>query len=139
MMSSTSLNDDRIRKNSSDKINNEIDNTTSRSIENYRHRPSAEIVKRIRQLNKEWDVERTLELNASLIALSGILLAARKDKRWLILPLLVTSFLALHAVQGWCPPLPILRRMKFRTMKEIDQEKFALLSLLEQRKNRNAS
>jgi hypothetical protein len=31
-----------------------------------------------------------------------------------------------HSVQGWCPPLPILRHFKIRTSKEIEQEKYAL-------------
>jgi hypothetical protein len=34
-----------------------------------------------------------------------------------------------HAVQGWCPPLPILRRMGFRTAREIDTERTALKAL----------
>jgi len=135
-MNTNSLNEDRVRKNTADKINTEIDDDTARSIAYYKRRSSVEIAKRIKQLNNEWDVERVLELNASLIALSGIILAARKNKRWLILPVIVTSFLAMHAIQGWCPPLPVLRKLKFRTVKEIDQEKFALLSLLEENKGR---
>ncbi|MFD1862997.1 hypothetical protein [Planococcus chinensis] len=35
-----------------------------------------------------------------------------------------------HAIQGWCPPLSVIRRMSVRTMKEIDQEKEALQELL---------
>lgn len=31
-----------------------------------------------------------------------------------------------HAIQGWCPPLPILRKLNIRTSKEIEQEKYAL-------------
>jgi hypothetical protein len=34
-----------------------------------------------------------------------------------------------HAVQGWCPPVPILRRMGFRTIYEIEQERRELLAL----------
>jgi hypothetical protein len=29
-------------------------------------------------------------------------------------------------VQGWCPPIPVLRRLGFRTAFEIDQERQAL-------------
>jgi hypothetical protein len=32
----------------------------------------------------------------------------------------------MHAVQGWCPPVPVLRKMGIRTRSEIDREKFAL-------------
>jgi hypothetical protein len=56
-------------------------------------------------------------------------LGATVDKRWLTLPALVTAFLFQHAVQGWCPPLPILRRLGFRTSREIETERYALKAL----------
>ena len=46
-----------------------------------------------------------------------------------LLPALVTGFLFQHAVQGWCPPVPLFRRMGVRTRPEIDREKFALKAL----------
>jgi hypothetical protein len=41
----------------------------------------------------------------------------------------VLTFLFQHAVQGWCPPLPVLRRLGVRTRKEIDRERYALKAL----------
>jgi hypothetical protein len=38
-----------------------------------------------------------------------------------------------HGVQDWFSPLPILRRLGVRTRGEIDREKYALKSLLDQR------
>jgi hypothetical protein len=38
----------------------------------------------------------------------------------------VLSFLLLHSIQGWCPPVPVLRRLGVRTRREIDRELFAL-------------
>jgi hypothetical protein len=35
----------------------------------------------------------------------------------------------MHAVQGWCPPVPVLRRLGFRTASEIDHERYALKAL----------
>ena len=84
---------------------------------------------RLRELDEEWDVERTLEANASTLAFTGVVLAAAVDRRWLALPALVTAFLFQHAVQGWCPPIPILRRLGFRTAREIDTERAALKAL----------
>lgn len=81
---------------------------------------------RLAELDREWDTERTLELNASLLALSGAILGRFVNRKWLYLSMGVTGFLAQHAVQGWCPPLPVLRRMGFRTRKEIEQERSAL-------------
>jgi hypothetical protein len=39
---------------------------------------------------------------------------------------LVAGFLLQHAVQGWCPALPIVRALGFRTSREIDAERSAL-------------
>ncbi|HEX8886849.1 MAG TPA: hypothetical protein VF797_20360, partial [Noviherbaspirillum sp.] len=80
------------------------------------------------QLDKEWDVERMLEANGSTLALTGLVLGATVNKKWLILPGIVLPFLLQHALQGWCPPLPVLRRLGIRTRSEIDREKYALLA-----------
>ncbi len=45
------------------------------------------------------------------------------------MPLLVSGFLFQHAIEGWCPPVPILRRLGFRTSYEIDEERQALKAL----------
>lgn len=84
---------------------------------------------RLDELDREWDVERTLEANASTLAFTGVVLAATVDRRWLAVPAVVTAFLFQHATQGWCPPLPILRRLGFRTASEIEQERHALKAL----------
>ena len=44
-------------------------------------------------------------------------------------PLVVGGFLLQHAVQGWCPPLPVFRRYGVRTQTEIDDERYALKAL----------
>ncbi len=85
-----------------------------------------QIDSRLKKLDREWDTERTLELNASILAFSGVLLGKLVDRRWFYLSLGVTGFLAQHALQGWCPPLPVLRRLGVRTRKEIEQERSAL-------------
>jgi hypothetical protein len=41
----------------------------------------------------------------------------------------VTGFLLQHALQGWCPPVPLLRKTGVRTMREIDIERYALKAL----------
>ena len=66
---------------------------------------------------------------APSLSLAGIALAAFCDRRWLALPVVVQSFFLQHAVQGWCPPVPILRELGVRTQSEIDQERYALKAL----------
>ena len=41
----------------------------------------------------------------------------------------VAFFLLVHAVWGWCPPTPILRRLGLRTRAEIDYDRYALKNL----------
>ena len=121
---------DRVRKTTSEKVNKEIDHQTEENIRYYAAKDAATIRARLNELDKEWDIERTLELNASLVALGGIILAAGVNKKWLILPAIVTGFLAQHAIQGWCPPLPLFRKLGVRTQKEIEAERHALLDAL---------
>ena len=63
------------------------------------------------------------------MAFAGVALGWSGDRRWLLLPALVTGFLFQHAIQGWCPPVPVLRRLGFRTADEINQERFALKAI----------
>ena len=70
-----------------------------------------------------------LETNAAALALTGLVLGAVRGRRWLLLPGLVLPFLLQHALQGWCPPIEIIRRLGVRTRREIDREKVALKAL----------
>lgn len=118
----------RVPEHTSQEVNRRIEAQIAESIRWHAVHPEA-IDGRLRELDREWDTERTLEANASTLALTGVVLGATVDKRWLALPAVVTAFLFQHAVQGWCPPLPILRRLGFRTMREIDTERYALKAL----------
>jgi hypothetical protein len=78
---------------------------------------------------REWDVERVLQANASTLVLLGLVLGAKVDRRFLLLPTAVLGFFGLHALQGWCPPVPILRRRGIRTAREIERERYAIKAL----------
>lgn len=88
-----------------------------------------QIAARLRELDEEWDTERAIDANAAVRGFMGVALAASRDQRWLLLPAVVTGFLFQHAIQGWCPPVPILRRLEFRTSYEIEEERRALKAL----------
>ncbi len=109
-------------------VNRQIQDEVAASVRWYAAHPEG-IDRRLRELDQEWDTERMLEANAATLAFAGVALGATVDKRRLALPALVTAFLFQHAVQGWCPPLPILRRLGFRTAREIDEERYALKAL----------
>ncbi len=90
---------------------------------------SVAIARRLDELDHEWDIERAIEANASTLAFLGVLLGFFVHPYWLLLPAAVTLFLLQHALQGWCPPVPVLRRLGFRTVYEIEQERQALKAL----------
>jgi len=115
----------RVRESTAEAANRRIEGQIDRNVYYFADHPE-EIGRRLEELDEEWDIERALEANAAAIALGGVLLGAFADRRFLVLPALVTGFLLQHALQGWCPPVPLLRRRGFRTENEIDRERYAL-------------
>lgn len=120
---------DRVRENTPAEINARIDAETRASVREYSARGLPEITARITELDREWDVERVLETNAAALALTGLVLGTTRDRRWLLLPGIVLPFLLQHALQGWCPPIEVIRRLGIRTRREIDRERVALKAL----------
>jgi hypothetical protein len=120
---------DRVRRVGSKEANRRVDEEIEGSVRAFAHKDAAAMGSRIRELEREWDIERAIEANASSLALVGLALGAFVNRRWLLLPAAVAGFLLQHALQGWCPPVPVLRRLGFRTRQEIDREKSALKAL----------
>ncbi len=116
---------DRVPAQSDPKVNDQLRKDYEARIAEFAAHPDR-IDERLEELDREWDIERAIEANAATVALAGLALGATMDRRWLVLPALVTGFLMQHALQGWCPPVPILRSMGFRTASEIDRERYAL-------------
>ncbi|HEY0355438.1 MAG TPA: hypothetical protein VGC29_04490 [Flavisolibacter sp.] len=77
-------------------------------------------------MNKEWDIERCLEATSGTNVLLGLVLGFTVDKKWFLLSAISSAFLIQHAIQGWCPPLPVFRSLGIRTKEEIDTEREAL-------------
>ncbi|MCI0746211.1 MAG: hypothetical protein L0Y58_12470 [Verrucomicrobia subdivision 3 bacterium] len=124
-MSAAATEFDRVRANTAPQVLQKIDSQIEERIRFYASQPRDAISRRIEELDREWDVERYLETNASALALCGVVLGLVR-KKWLILSAAVLGLLLNHAIKGWCPPVPILRRLGVRTRREIDREKYAL-------------
>jgi hypothetical protein len=120
---------DRVREHSNDEQNRRIDAQTQHCLERHATADPEAISRHIDELDREWDVERYLQMNAGLVSLSGVLLGALVNPRFLVLPAAVYGFFFQHAAQGWCPPLPVFRRIGVRTRREINKEKYALKAL----------
>lgn len=123
---------DRVRSHTAPAVNREIRERAERRIDALRDDP-ARIRERLGELDREWDVERALAVTSSSISLAGLALGLTGRRRWFYLPVVVQGFFLQHAVQGWCPPLPIFRRLGFRTPKEIERERYTLRALLRDR------
>lgn len=119
----------RVERATAPALNHAIRARTDAEVERLEGLSDEAIESRLRELDREWDVERVLQANASTLVLVGVALGVRADRRFLLLPAAVLSFLAQHALQGWCPPIPILRRLGVRTMRELQRERHALKAL----------
>lgn len=119
----------RVEANTPPEVNERIRARTEQSITETANKGRGAIDRRLSELDAEWDIERLLEANAAGFSLAGLLLGFTVHKRFYLLPAVVAGFLAQHAIQGWCPPLSVFRRMGVRTRTEIDQERYALKAL----------
>lgn len=106
--------------------NEAIERRMEESVRQHADSSLQDISLRIKALDREWDTERILEANASAIMLISTGLGYYISPWWFILTGLVAFYLLQHAIQGWCPPLPVIRKFGVRTMSEINAEKTAL-------------
>jgi hypothetical protein len=124
---------ERVRRNTAAGVNERIDEAARRRVEAFAAADAAAqseaIERRLAELDREWDIERILEANASTLALVGTILGAFLSPWYLLIPGVVTALLLLHALQGWCPPVPLFRRLGKRTQSEIERERYALKAL----------
>jgi hypothetical protein len=119
----------RVTRHTAEHINEQIRRDIEENVARIAAAGPEAMNRRLAELDREWDIERTLEANAASLSLLGLGLGAFVDRRWFLLPAVVTGFLLQHAVQGWCPPVPLLRRLGVRTQTEFDYERYALKAL----------
>lgn len=119
--------DTRVAESTTDEINREIRRRLEATVFYYARHPE-EIEDRLHELDKEWDIERTLETTWSAVSLGGFLLGLTA-RRYSILGAAAAGFMLQHVSNGWCPPLPLFRRMGVRTSREINIERYALKAL----------
>lgn len=119
----------RVEHSSDERLNEAIRARTDAEVVRLESASEEEIAERLHELDDEWDVERLLQVNASTLVMLGVLLGAKVDRRFLLLPAAVFTFFGQHALQGWCPPIPIFRRLGVRTTREIARERYALKAL----------
>jgi len=115
----------RVERSTAEEINARIESQTIENVRRACERPHM-ITLRLAELDKEWDTERLLEANAATVTLITLGLGFTVSPKWFRFPVVVAGFLLQHAIQGWCPPLPVFRRLGVRTAREINIERTAL-------------
>lgn len=124
---------DRIREHTAEEVNRRIDRETRGAVAEATSSPGARRA-RLAELEREWSIDRALMLNFGLVgALTGFkaMSSLKHHGRlggWGVFFWVQMGFLVHHAIRGWCPPLPLFRRLGFRSEKEISAERVALTS-----------
>ena len=116
---------DRVRRYSTPAQCAAIDAAGARNGRRHARSPAA-IERRLAELRNEWSIERYLQLNGVAVGLTTLALAVTRDRRWAYGTCAALGFLLFHALDGFDPPLPLLRRLGVRTRAEIDRELYAL-------------
>ena len=119
----------RVERSSDPELNARVRAQADAEVARLEGAGAGQFADRLRELDREWDIERTLQTNAAALALVGTVLGSRVDRRFLALPAVVFGFFAQHALQGWCPPIPVFRRLGVRTAREIARERYAIKAL----------
>lgn len=109
-------------------VNDRLRSQAESRVAYYAHHPEA-IDQRLRELDAEWDVERTIETEAACTVLTGFFLGAVLGRKWLALTAVASGMVLLHALHGAYPLLPLLRRAGLRTAREISTERYAIKAL----------
>lgn len=120
--------DKRVQDNTDPEVNQEIREQTLcklNELHGYKRTNNTVLNHCINELGKEWDTERFLEANAATIILISSILGLKKSKAFFFTGI-ISFFLLQHALQGWCPPLPVIRKIGIRTAGEISNERMAL-------------
>lgn len=100
----------------------------NRRLEYYQQHKE-EIGRRLAELDREWDIDRTVNANLSLLAFTGMLKSLEVGRKPLFLTAGCIALQLQHAIQGSSPPARLFRRMGFRTAAEIEEERHSLREL----------
>jgi hypothetical protein len=125
----SSLETDRDRRHTAASVLQRIDRETVAQLQEYADEGPEGMAQRLSELDREWDTDRAIELEASAMGLIGLTLGAFVRPAFLAVPAAVGAAVFLHATVGWYPLLPVFRRLGLRTAREIARERYALKAL----------
>ena len=121
---------DRVRDHTSTRINEKIAKQTMQHVDETVAAGREAIIARLHEIDREWSVDRALMANFAVLGGTTFALS-QKFRGWRWVTASQLGFLMMHALVGWCPPLPVFRALGFRTSREIAAERFALVLKLD--------
>lgn len=120
---------DPIRRRTSSPVNQAIDEKTQTRMDDALSRGREAVIARLHRLDREIDIDRILMAHFAIIGATALRFGER-SRYWRYLLFAQTGFLMMQALVGWCPPMPVFRRLGFRTAREIAAERAALVEKL---------
>jgi hypothetical protein len=120
---------DRVRKRTAASVLRRIDDLSIDRLTRLADAGAPAMTYQMERLEREWDTDRVIEAEASITGLAGLALCAMVDRRFVAVPAIVGAAVFAHALTGWYPLLPIMRRLGIRSAREIARERYALKAL----------
>jgi hypothetical protein len=120
---------DRVRAHTPANVLARLDRRTAARVFRCARDGQEAILKRIDELDHEWDIERYLDVNFVVVSAIAEQKGRSGSRAWMALFRAQQLFLLMHATVGWCPPTAVLRRLGVRTQKEILAERGVLTEL----------
>jgi len=122
------LETDRVRRHTARSVLRRIDDDTVDHLVQVQKNP-ASAERRLAELDREWDVDRTAEAEAATMGLVGLALGVCVRPAFLAIPATVGAGVFLLGTLGTYPLLPLFRRLGIRTAREIQRERYAIKAL----------
>jgi hypothetical protein len=119
---------DRARRHTARSVLRRIDDDTLDHLMEVEQKPET-ASRRLEALDREWDIDRTIEAEAATMGLIGLALGTLVRPGFLALPATVGAAVFLFGTRGIYPLLPIFRRLGIRTAREIERERYAVKAL----------
>jgi hypothetical protein len=120
---------DRVQRYTDPEVQHRIDQQIENNVRFYAVQTPDVVAGRIEQLQREWSIERYLQVNVASVGFVTALLGLTVSKKYVLLTCTALGFFLYHATRGWDQPLPMLRRLGIRTRGEIDREIYALKAI----------
>lgn len=119
---------DRARRHTARSVLRRIDDDTVHHLAAVAAQP-AQAQARLDELDREWDLDRTIEAEAAAVGLAGLALGVFVRPAFLAVPAAVGAGVFLYGAFGLYPLLPLFRRLGIRTAREIQRERYAVKAL----------